>query len=49
MNRKVIGLFKDELGVKIMIVFVALRPKSYSYLMIMIVKIKKLKEQRNML
>ena len=27
MNKKVIGLFQDELGGNIMIVFVALRPK----------------------
>ena len=33
MNKKVIGLFKDELGGKIMIELVALRPKTYSYLM----------------
>ena len=33
MNKKVIGLFQDELGGKIMIVFVAFRPKTYSYLM----------------
>ena len=32
-NIKVIGLMKDELGEKIMIEFVALRPKTYSYLM----------------
>ena len=32
-NRKVIDLFKNELGGKIMIEFVALRPKIYSYLM----------------
>ena len=32
MNKNVIGLMKHELGGKIMIVFVALRPKTYSYL-----------------
>ena len=32
-NEKVIGLFKDELGGKIMGEFAALRPKTYSYLM----------------
>ena len=30
-NKKVIGLMKDELGGDIITVFVALRPKAYSY------------------
>ena len=32
MNKKVIGLMKNELGGKIMIELVAVRPKTYSYL-----------------
>ena len=31
-NKKVIGLMKDELGVRVITEFVALRPKTYSYL-----------------
>ena len=31
-NKKVIGLMKDELGGRVITEFVALRPKTYSYL-----------------
>ena len=45
-NKKVIGMFKDELGGKIMKEFCVLRAKTYAYLMDMIAKRKKLKEQK---
>ena len=43
-NRKVIGLFKDELGGKIMKVFVGVRVKTWAYLMDITVSIKKQKK-----
>ena len=46
-TRKKIGFFKDELAGKIMTEFVGLRPKTYAYLKMMIMKRKKLKEQKN--
>ena len=45
-NKKVPGVFKDELGGKIITEVVAIRPKTYTYL-IMVVNIKKLKEQKS--
>ena len=48
-NTKVIGLMQDELGRKIMTEFVALRPKTYSYLMGDGGSDKKVKEQRSVL
>ena len=33
-NKKVPGLFKDELGGKIIVEVVALRPKTWAYLMV---------------
>ena len=43
-NKKVIGLYKDELGGKIMIEVVASRAKKYAYLLDDDSEIKKLKE-----
>ena len=45
-NKKVIELMKEELGGKIMIEFVALRPKTYSYLMDIGNRDKKAKETK---
>ena len=45
MNKKIPGLFKDELGGTIMKKFCALRAKTYAYLMDMILKRRKPKEE----
>ena len=46
-NKKVIGLFKDKLGGKIMKEFCALRAKTYSYLMDDNSEVKKSKGTEN--
>ena len=42
-NKKVIGLIKDELGGGIITEFVALRPKTYSYMTVEFIEMKKAK------
>ena len=46
MNKKLIGMFKDELGGKIMKEFCALRAKTYAYLMDDDIENKKAKETK---
>ena len=48
MNKKVIGLMKNEIGGKIIKEFNAVRPKTYSYITDDDKNVKKLKEQKNM-
>ena len=47
MNKNVVGLMKDELGGKIITEFVALKPKSYSYLTDDDKNVKKAKGTKN--
>ena len=46
-NKRIPGIFKDELGGKIMVEVVALRPKTWAYLMDDGSEHKKLKEQKS--
>ena len=48
MNKNVIGLMKDELGGMIITKYVALRPKTYSYLADNGKNVKKVKGTKNM-
>ena len=48
-NKKVIGLMKDELGGDIITEFVALRPKAYSYITNDFIEMKKAKGTKNVL
>ena len=48
-NKKVIGLMKDELGGDIITEFVALRPKAYSYVTNNFIEMKKAKGTKNVL
>ena len=45
-NKKVIGLYKDELGRKIMMEFVELRAKTYAHLMVDDIEDKKAKGRK---